>query len=78
MTLTLCLGTVGTASSGFLTSGSILTEYIWDGSEGDVVIPDDVRVIGEDAFRDCTGVTSVTIPDSVTRSGTMRSLNVPA
>ena len=33
------------------------------------VIPDGIRVIGKDAFRNCTALTSVTIPDSVTEIG---------
>ena len=32
-------------------------------------IPDGIRVIGVDAFRNCTSLTSVTIPDSVTEIG---------
>jgi len=34
-----------------------------------VVIPDGVTTIGQQAFRDCTGITSITIPDSVTTIG---------
>lgn len=41
----------------------ILEKYT--GKGGDVIIPDGVTEIGEDAFRDCEDVTGVTIPASV-------------
>ena len=49
-----------------------ITEYI--GSGGDVVIPGTIEglpvvSIGDRAFYDCSGLTSVTIPDSVTSIG---------
>ena len=34
-----------------------------------MTIPDSVTTIGKYAFRNCTGLTSVTIPDSVTSIG---------
>ena len=48
----------------FIIEDGVLKEY--NGSGGDVTIPDNVRVIGKYAFKDCDDVTSVTIPDSVT------------
>ena len=37
--------------------------------EGDFIIPDSVTSIGNSAFRNCSGLTSITIPDSVTSIG---------
>ena len=37
--------------------------------EGDLVIPDGVTSIGDEAFNGCSGLTSVTIPDGVTSIG---------
>ena len=34
-----------------------------------IIIGDDATTIGEDAFRDCSNLTSVTIPNSVTEIG---------
>lgn len=40
-----------------------------DAAATDVVIPDDVTVIGDYAFDSCSALTMVTIPESVTRIG---------
>lgn len=45
----------------------VLIEYTGDG--GDVVIPAGVTEIGDCAFLGCTGLTSVVIPESVTKIG---------
>ena len=50
-----------------------------------IIIGDDVTTIGEDAFRDCSALTSVTIPNSVTTIGksafegcrTLTSVTIP-
>lgn len=55
------------ADSDFTIADGVLTKY--NGSGGDVVIPDTVTSIGDNAFEDCTGLTSITIPDSVTSIG---------
>jgi hypothetical protein len=46
----------------------IVNGMLIDGTtcSGDVVIPNSVRIIGDDAFYKCTNLTSVTIPNSVT------------
>ena len=45
----------------------ILTEYI--GTASDFVVPDFITKIGEKAFSDCKGLTSIDIPNSVTSIG---------
>ncbi len=48
-------------------NGVFLTKY--KGPNGDVAIPAGVTEIGERAFKGCTGLTSVTIPEGVTIRG---------
>ena len=48
----------------FVIKNGVLTKYTGPG--GDVAIPAGVTKIGDYAFEDCTGLTSVTIPESVT------------
>ncbi len=55
------------SNNDFIIENGVLTKYTGNG--GDVVIPDGVTSIGQDAFRDCTGLTGITIPDSVTSIG---------
>ena len=46
---------------GFTIENDVLTKYTEDGTST-VVIPQGVTHIGEEAFRGCKGLTSVTIP----------------
>ena len=49
---------------------SIVNKAPWSKSDiKRIIIGDDVTTIGEDAFRDCSALTSVTIPNSVTTIG---------
>lgn len=47
----------------FVIEKGVLTEY--KGPGGDVVIPEGVKEIGNQAFTGCKGLASVTIPKSV-------------
>ena len=49
--------------------GTILIQYTKGKTEREFVIPDGVTNIGDEAFYDCSSLTSITIPDSVTSIG---------
>lgn len=70
LALVMCVGLAPTAfaaDSDFVIENGVLTKY--NGPGGEVVIPDGVVCIGNGAFKDCTSMTSVIIPDSVTGIG---------
>lgn len=50
-------------SSDFEIVGAILKSYRGSGTE--VVVPQNVRAIGKEAFADCSFITSVTLPDTL-------------
>lgn len=54
---------------------SILLKYIGDG--GDITIPDNVTNIAKEAFKNCSGITSVIVPSQVYSIGENAFLNVP-
>jgi hypothetical protein len=62
--ITIIPQTVQAADDDFVIEDGVLTKY--NGSGGDVVIPDGVTSIGMSAFSYCSKLTKVTIPDSVT------------
>lgn len=64
--LCLCLLPVGAfaADSDFTIENGVLTKY--NGSGGAVTIPNGVTKIGNEAFANCTSLTSVVIPNGVT------------
>lgn len=55
------------AANDFVIENGVLAKYT--GSGGDVIIPDGIVKIGDDAFSHCTSLTGVTIPDSVAEIG---------
>lgn len=57
----------GGNSVDFVIRGGVLEKY--NGAATEVVIPNSVKIIGNQAFYNCKGITSVDIPDSVQEIG---------
>lgn len=57
----------GGSSADFVVHGGVLEKY--NGAAMEVVIPNSVKIIGDQAFYNCKGITSVVIPDSVKEIG---------
>ena len=55
------------ANRDFIIENGVLIKYV--GGGGEVVIPDGVSAIGDEAFILCAGLTSIAIPSSVTTIG---------
>lgn len=53
--------------NGFLIKDGVLCKY--EGTQADVLVPDNVTSIGEHAFSGCTSLISVQLPDGVTSIG---------
>lgn len=47
----------------FVIRGGVLEKY--NGAAMEIVVPNSVKIIGEDAFTGCIGITTVVLPDSV-------------
>lgn len=54
---------------GFIIENGVLTRYEEEPGVREVVIPENVRKIGDKAFLGCSELTSVTIPGSITEIG---------
>lgn len=69
LAVVMCLGLLPAAAlaaeDGMTVENGVLTKYT--GRGGDVTIPDGVAFIGEYAFSNCAGLTSVTVPSGVIR-----------
>ena len=58
-------GDVSVKEADFIIRAGVLEKY--NGSDVNVVIPNNVSIIGIEAFKDCFGMESITIPNTVTR-----------
>lgn len=65
----LSLNVLAADSNFIIDEDGVLEKYTGPG--GDIIIPNSVTAIGEASFENCNEITSVTIPDSVTKIGWM-------
>ena len=72
-----------TANKDFEIIGGVLKKYI--GSSTEVVVPDEVKIIGSGAFDRCSAITSVKLPNGLLEIGTgafanctrLKTINIP-
>ena len=65
-------GTMTISGSGKMKDWSYFSDKPWDSNKNsikNIVVVNGVTSIGDYAFRDCTGLTSISLPDGVTRIG---------
>ena len=53
--------------SSFVIQNGVLEKYL--GDEAHVVVPEEVTIIGEDAFYDCQNMVSITLPKGIQSIG---------
>mgnify|MGYP003531825234 CR=1 FL=1 len=57
------------------TFGAVLLSNTYENGVGTLVFDGDVKNIGENAFKDCSALTCITIPNSVTSIGSFAFFN---
>ena len=67
--LQLFSGKYASADGRFLVKDGQIIATALAAMQGDISIPDDVSIIGDNTFQNCTSLTSITMPNSVTSIG---------